>query len=168
MSFNVFDVAASGMHAQRLKMDTISSNIANINTTRGPDGSPGVYKKKSVTFEAIYTNRLSSTTPPFPNGENRVFFDKNNGEMALKGGIFYDEKELSQGVRVSSIHDSKNPLKVIYDPGHPDSNEDGYVTLPNVNIVEEMIDMVAASKSYEANATAAETTKTMINVALKI
>lgn len=69
MSFSSFDISASGMHAQRVKMDTIASNIANVNTTRHPDGSPGVYVKKNVTFKAIYQDKLGSTAPPFPSGD---------------------------------------------------------------------------------------------------
>ncbi len=168
MSFDVFDVAASGMHAQRLKMDVISSNIANMNTTRNPDGSQGVYKKKEVSFEAIYNDKLNGANVPTPFGENQVMYSRNKNEMVLSGGVFYDEKELSQGVQVASIEESQNPYKVVYDPSHPDADEEGYVTLPNVNVVEEMVDMVSASKAYEANATVAETVKTMMQSALRI
>ncbi len=167
MSFDVFDVAASGMHAQRVKMDIISSNIANINTTRNPDGTKGVYKKKEVSFEAVYNDKLFNK-PATPFGEHQVKYSRNQNEMVLRGGVFYDEKEISQGVQVAGIEDSKQPYKVVYDPSHPDSDEEGYVTLPNVNVVEEMVDMVQASKAYEANATVAETVKSMMTAALKI
>ncbi len=168
MSFDVFDVAASGMHAQRVKMDVISSNIANINTTRRPDGTPGVYKKKEVTFETIYNDKLLGGEPATPFGEHKAAYSRNTNEMTLRGGIFYDEKELSQGVRVAQIEDSKEPYKTIYDPSHPDADEEGYVVLPNVNVVSEMVDMVGASKAYEANATVAETIKAMMTTALRI
>lgn len=167
MSFDVFDVSASGMQAQRIKLDTVSSNIANINTTRKSDGTPGVYAKKDVTFRAIYMDRLGSA-PSFPNGSHQAVFDSSNNSMMLRGGVTLDEKNLSQGVQVASIQDSKQPFKMVYDPTHPDANADGYVKLPNVNIVEEMVNMVSASKAYEANATAAETTKSMISAAMKI
>lgn len=168
MSFNVFDVSSSGMYAQRLKMDTISSNVANVNTTRNPDGSPGVYVKKDVTFKAIYNDKLSSTAPAFPNGQHEARFSQNSGQMYLSGGVSFDEKNLAQGVAVAEIADSKEPFKTVYDPSHPDADVDGYVTLPNVNIVEEMVGMISASRAYEANAAAAETTKSMLNAALKI
>lgn len=167
MSFNVFDVSSSGMYAQRLKMDTISSNVANINTTRNPDGSPGVYVKKEVTFQAIYNDRLSSS-PAFPNGKHEAMYSQNKNDMVLRGGVSFDEKSLSQGVAVSEITESKDPFKVVYDPSHPDADVDGYVTLPNVNVVEEMVGMISASRAYEANAAAAQTTKSMLNAALKI
>ncbi len=167
MSFDIFDVTASGMQAQRIKLDTISSNIANINTTKNADGTPGVYAKKEVTFRAIYMDKLGQS-PSFPNGSHEAMFSPSENSMVLRGGVNFDEKNLSQGVEVASIEQSKDPYKVVYDPSHPDSNADGYVTLPNVNIVEEMVNMVSASKAYEANATAAETAKTMINSAMRI
>lgn len=167
MSFDVFDVSASGMQAQRIQMDAISSNIANINTTRNPDGTPGVYAKKEVSFKSIYLNKLGDS-PSFPNGSHEAAFNPSDNSMTLRGGITLDDKNLSQGVAVESIQNSKDPYKVVYDPTHPDANSDGYVTLPNVNIVEEMVNMVSASKAYEANAVAAETTKTMISAAMKI
>ena len=168
MSFNIFDTAASGMHAQRLKMDVISSNIANANTTRHPDGTKGIYQKKVVTFEAVYNDKLYNNSPPVPFGDHRAMYSRNENDMVLRGGIFYDERELSQGVRVSSIERSAQPYKTIYDPSNPDADEEGFVTLPNVNVVEEMVDMVQASKAYEANATVAETIKSMMSTALKI
>ena len=167
MSFNVFDVSSSGMYAQRLKMDTISSNVANINTTRNPDGSHGVYVKKDVTFKAIYNDKLSSS-PAFPNGMHEAKFSQNQGKMVLSGGISFDEKNLAQGVAVAEITDSKDPFKVVYDPSHPDADVEGDVTLPNINVVEEMVGMISASRAYEANAAAAETTKSMLNAALRI
>lgn len=167
MSFDVFDVSASGMQAQRIQLDAISSNIANINTTRNPDGTPGVYAKKEVSFKSIYLNKLGDS-PSFPSGSHEAVFSPSDNSMTLRGGITLDDKNLSQGVAVESIQNSKDPYKVVYDPTHPDANSDGYVTLPNINIVDEMVNMVSASKAYEANAAAAETTKTMISAAMKI
>ena len=168
MSFDVFDIAGSGMHAQRTKMDVISSNIANVNTTRNPDGTKGVYQKKVVNFEAVYNDKLYGKEPPTPFGDTQVMYSRNKNEMTLRGGVFYDERDISQGVQVTSIEASKQPYKTIYDPSHPDADEEGYVTLPNVNVVEEMVDMVMASKAYEANATVAETAKAMMTTALRI
>lgn len=167
MSFDVFDISASGMQAQRVQMDTISSNIANINTTRNADGTPGVYAKKEVSFKSIYLDKLGDS-PAFPNGSHQAVFNPNDNSMALRGGVTFDEKNISQGVEVASIEKSKEPYKLVYDPTHPDANSEGYVTMPNVNIVEEMVNMVSASKAYEANAVAAETSKTMISAAMRI
>lgn len=168
MSFSSFDISASGMHAQKVKMDAIASNIANVNTTRNPDGSNGVYIKKDVSFKAIYSDKLGSHSPAVPNGSHEAFWSESQGSMALRGGISYDEQTLSQGVQVAEVSESKNPYKTIYDPSHPDADEEGFVTVPNINIVEEMVNMVSASRAYEANSATAETTKNMIAAALRI
>ena len=167
MGFNVFDISASGMYAQRMKLDVVASNIANMNTTRRPDGTKGVYAKKDVTFRAVYDDKISDT-PAFPNGQFEPFFSKNKNDVVLSGGIFYDENKITSGVEVARISDSKNPYKFVYDPSHPDSDADGYVKLPNVNVVEEMVQMISASKAYEANVAAVDSAKSMISAALKI
>lgn len=163
MSFNVFDVAASGMHAQRIKMDTVSSNIANINTTRDEFGNKAVYRKKQVNFKEMTLQKGSS----FPNGNAQVQLNAPN-EPTLIGGVSFNDDTIAKGVMVESITDAQNPTKIIYDPSHPDADENGYVELPNINVVEEMVNMVNASRAYEANVTLAQTTKTMIQSALNI
>lgn len=168
MSFDVFDVAASGMNAQRTKMDAISSNIANINTTRRPDGSVGAYVKKQVSFKAIYDQKLSQGASNFSNNATDATFNPATGTMRINSGIALNQGQMSSGVEVAGITDAQNGVKMIYDPSHPDANADGYVQMPNINIVEEMVDMVSASKAYEANAVAANNAKTMMNAAMKI
>lgn len=168
MSFEIFNICASGMHAQKTKMDTIASNMANVNTTRKEDGSYGVYTKKQVTFKAIYENNTKAIDEAFPNGEHRAVYDPSTNDISLRGGIFYDQNKISQGVEVESIESAKDPYKRVYDPSHPDSDVDGFVILPNINVVEEMVNMLSASKAYEANATIAETAKNMISTALRI
>ena len=161
MSFSAFDISGSGMYAQKTMMDNIASNIAKVNTTRNPDGKPGVYIKKSVSFKAIYADRLGSNAPAFPDGHHEAYYSPTNGTIALKGGISYDDKNISQGVEVAEITPSN-------DPSNPEADADGFVTLPNINVVEEMVNMVSASRAYEANVTTAETTKGMISAALRI
>lgn len=168
MSFDVFDVAASGMGAQRMKMDAISSNIANINTTRKPDGTIGPYIKKEVNFRAIYDDKLSQSASNFSSNATDAKFDPSTGIMKINSGIAMNTGQMSNGVEVDSITPAQNPVKLIYDPSHPDANADGYVQVPNINIVEEMVGMVTASKAYEANAVAAQNAKTMIQSAMKI
>lgn len=168
MSFDVFDVAASGMHAQRLKMDTISSNIANINTTRKPDGTVGPYIKKDVSFKAIYDERLSQGASNFSSNSTDAKFDPATGVMRIHSGLSLNQGQMSNGVEVAGITDAENPVKTIYDPSHPDADADGYVQVPNINIVEEMVGMVSASKAYEANSIAAQNAKSMIQAAMKI
>ncbi len=167
MSFDLFDITASSMSAQRTQMDTISSNIANANTTRNARGEKEVYKKKEVTFQAVYKDRLQNNGSQTPTA-NFVAGATPNGAF-LNGGItFGNNSTTCQGVEVAGITDSKEPYRTIYDPAHPDADENGMVTLPNVNIVEEMVNMVNASKAYEASATIANTAKTMMQAALGI
>ena len=163
MSFEIFDIAASGMHAQRIKMDTISSNIANVNTTRNAKGEREIYKKQEVTFKEMAIKKDFG----FPKGSVSVEFDPPD-EPYLVGGVTMGEGQIPKGVAVASIADSINPTKIIYDPSHPDADENGYVELPNVNVVEEMVNMVNASRAYEASVTLAQTTKTMIQSAMNI
>lgn len=168
MSFDVFDVAASGMQAQRVKMDAISSNIANINTTRKPDGTVGPYIKKEVAFKAIYDEKLSQGASNFSSNATAATFDPATGTLRVSAGIALNQGQMSNGVAVAGITDSQNAVKMVYDPSHPDADANGFVQLPNINIVEEMVDMITASKAYEANAVAAENVKNMINNAMKI
>lgn len=141
--FTSLDTSASALTAQRLRMDIISQNMANSDTTRTEDGTP--YKRKTVIFEEI-NNRP-------------VFADYLDKAMYSKAGY---------GVRVSRIVDDNTPGSITYDPTHPDADENGYITNSNVNIVEEMVNMISASRSYEANLTAISTTKAMINKTLEI
>lgn len=168
MSFNAFDIAGSGMTAQRVKMDTIASNIANFNTTRNPDGTKGVYIKKNVAFRSVLADQLSRGPSNFSNNATAGQFNPATGNFEINTGIALNEGRKYKGVEVSEIYESQNAIKTVYDPSHPDADENGYVDLPNVNIVEEMVGMVSASKAYQANAAAAENVKTMIQSTLNI
>ncbi len=140
--FNSMNVSATGMTAQRLRMDTISQNLANISTTRTKSGEP--YRRKMVRFEEIA-------------GVNS--FDSVLGNyLDLHRG----------GVRVTDIIEDESPFITKYDPNHPDADEKGYVKLPNVNNVQEMTNLIDANRSYEANITAFNATKSMIMSSLNI
>lgn len=141
--FGALDTSSTALTAQRLRMDVISQNMANVDTTRTEDGTP--YKRKGVIFQEI-SERSSFA----------AYLDR-----AMNSASGY-------GVRVSEIVEDDTPGRREYDPSHPDADEDGYVTKPNVNIVEEMVNMISASRSYEANITAINTTKSMINKTLEI
>ncbi|MGB9667531.1 MAG: flagellar basal body rod protein FlgC, partial [Thermosulfidibacteraceae bacterium] len=117
--FRIFDIASSGMYAQRVRMNVIASNIANANTTRTAEGGP--YKKKDVVFVP----------------ESNIYYNMG----------------IPTGVRVGAIVESKRPFRVVYDPYHPDADKDGYVKYPNVEVVEEMVNMMSSVRSYEANVT---------------
>jgi len=168
MSFNVFDIAGSGMTAQRAKMDTIASNIANIHTTRRPDGSKGVYVKKDVSFRTIYEESVNRGFSNFQSNNPDAQFDPRTGNLLINANVALNQGLVTGGVQVEQIYEREDGIKTIYDPSHPDADEDGYVDLPNVNIVEEMVDMIAASRAYEANATVAENVKTMMQSAMNI
>lgn len=168
MSFNIFDIAGSGMTAQRVKMDTVASNIANINTTRKPDGSKGVYIKKDVSFRTIYEDSVNRGFSNFSSNNPNAEFDPRTGNMLINASVAMNNGLVTGGVQVEQIFERQDGIKTVYDPSHPDADEEGYVDLPNVNIVEEMVDMIAASRAYEANATVAENVKTMMQTAMNI
>ena len=168
MSFNIFDIAGSGMTAQRAKMDTIASNIANIHTTRRPDGSKGVYVKKDVSFRAIYEESVNRGFSNFQSNNPDAQFDPRTGNLLINANVALNNGLVTGGVQVEQIYEREDGIKTVYDPSHPDADEDGYVDLPNVNIVEEMVDMIAASRAYEANATVAENVKSMMQSAMNI
>ncbi len=156
------------MTAQRVKMDTIASNIANIHTTRKPDGSKGVYIKKDVSFRTIYEDNVNRGFSNFSSNNPDAQFDPKTGNMLINASVALNNGLVTGGVQVEQIYEREDGIKTIYDPSHPDADEEGYVDLPNVNIVEEMVDMIAASRAYEANATVAENVKTMMQSAMNI
>ena len=141
--FGAIDAAASGLTAERLRMDVISNNLANVNTTRTPEG--GAYKRKMVVFE--------------PRAQEGMAFAK-----ALSNEI----EQTGDGVRVVEITADNTQGSMVYDPNHPDANQEGYVEMPNVNVVNEVVDMITASRAYEANVTAVNTAKSMAMKALDI
>jgi len=139
-AFRGLRISASGLSAERLRLDTISTNIANASTTRGKDGKP--YIRKIAVFQ-----------------ENlKAEFDKTNGKM--------DEKHL--GVKAVGLEEDKSPLKRVYDPSHPDADTEGYVTMPNVNVLNEMVDLIAATRAYEANINTMNAQKSMFMKTLEI
>ena len=168
MSFNIFDIAGSGMTAQRVKMDTIASNIANINTTRQPDGSKGKKKKKDVSFRTIYEDTVNRGYSNFASNSPDAEFDSRTGNMLINANVALNNGVVTGGVRVDEIYEAENGVKTVYDPSHPDADEEGYVDLPNISLVEEMVGMISASRAYEANATVAQNVTTMMQTAMNI
>ena len=156
------------MTAQRAKMDTIASNIANVHTTRRPDGSKGVYVKKDVSFRAIYEDSINRGFSNFQSNNPDAQFDPRTGNLLINANVALNQGLVTGGVQVEQIYEREDGIKTVYDPSHPDADEEGYVDLPNVNIVEEMVDMIAASRAYEANATVAENVKSMMQSAMNI
>ena len=155
--FTSFDISASGMSAERYRMDIISQNVANAETTRTEDGTP--YVRKVVTFEEktdIKQRKLSHMLDTaFSNLSGRPLGQINSAELTTQG----------KGVKIGGVHEDKwTEMNKVYDPSHPDADEDGYVTSPNVNTITEMTNLIDASRGYEANATAFEASK---QIALK-
>jgi flagellar basal-body rod protein FlgC len=159
---DIYGVLGSALTAQRLRLDTVSSNLANIQTTRAPDGSLQPYKRKQVVFAPLMDDN-NQTTAMAPSLQRQA-----DGRMMLKGGV-QNDRYLVQGVQVVEIsEDSQTPMQRVYDPAHPDADKQGYVTMPNINVVTEMVDMVAASRAYEASVTALNSAKAMEESALQI
>ncbi|MGX7393782.1 flagellar basal body rod protein FlgC [Carnobacterium mobile] len=138
--FDSMHINASGLSLERLKLDTVSTNIANVNTTRTAEGGP--YVKKEVIFEESLKKAGSSL----------------DGQLNTK----------SFGVKATEIRENKDDLVMEYNPTHPDANEEGFVQMPNVNMTDEMIDMITAQRTYDANVTALNASKEMLKKALEI
>ena len=141
--FQAFDISATGMTAQRFRTDIIAENVANVNTTRTVNGDP--YRRKIVTFQ-------EKDVTPFSN--------------VLQGTR---QQFTGNGVKVVSVsEDDSTDFIMKYDPSHPDADENGYVSYPNVNIVTEMTNLIDSSRAYEANATAFDASKAMAQAGLQI
>ncbi|HEY6781566.1 MAG TPA: flagellar basal body rod protein FlgC [Thermoleophilaceae bacterium] len=141
--FGALDISASGLTAERLRMNVTAENLANAQTTRGADG--GAYKRKLVVLEQAD----GSAGPTRPS-----FGSQLDGAMG--------------GVKVAQVAEDSAPDRMVYDPSHPDADANGYVHMPNVNPVTEMVDLISASRSYEANVTAMQTAKQMYSKTLDI
>jgi flagellar basal-body rod protein FlgC len=140
--FRAMEVTASGLNAERSRMNTIASNLANAKTTRTAEGGP--YKRLDPVFKSVPLDRK--------------FRDLVGEEAASATAI----------VRVESIRQDDSPPEMVYDPGHPDADPNGYVAMPNVNVVQEMVNMITASRAYEAGVTVMQTVKGMARSALNI
>jgi flagellar basal-body rod protein FlgC len=137
--FSAMEIAASGLSAQRTRMNTIASNLANAQTTRTAAGGP--YKRVDPVFEAIALDKMRAISP--------------------------SERSVSL-VQVSQIVQDQRPGQMVYSPGHPDANAEGYLEYPNVNMVEEMVNMITASRAYEAGVSSVEATQKMASSALDL
>jgi flagellar basal-body rod protein FlgC len=141
--FGALDISASGLTAERLRMNVTAENLANAQTTRGTDGGP--YKRKLVVLEEAGGSGA---------GARPSFGTQLDGAM--------------NGVKVAQVSQDSAPDRLVYDPSHPDADARGYVHMPNVNPVTEMVDLISASRSYEANVTAMQTAKQLYSKTLDI
>ncbi len=140
--FDAIDIAASGLSAQRLRMDVTAENLANAQTTRGQGG--GAYQRKSVVLQEA------------------------DGGFGEQLAVAVGSGDGPAGVEAVAIVPDTTPLRRLYDPGHPDADADGYVEMPNVNSVTEMVDLIDASRAYEANVTAMQTAKAAFSKTLEL
>ena len=140
--FNAIDTSSSALSAQRLRMNLISGNLANVNTTRTPQGGP--YRRKEAIFAA----------QPLNQSFHSILRDRQRGQLSA--------------VQVARVVEDQNPSVMKYDPQHPDADEKGYVAMPNINLMEEMVNMISATRGYEANVTALKAAKDMALKALEI
>jgi len=138
--FDSFKISSSALKANSVRLNTISSNLANIETTSTPEGGP--YKKKSVYFQSK--------------------------QLSFKEQLDTNMQKATQGVEVTKIIEDDTPPRQVYDPSHPDADENGYVAMPNVDLLEEMVDMMSATRSYQANVTSIKMAKRMALKALEI
>lgn len=166
--FSAFNINASGMTAERYRMDVISENVANANTTRTADGTP--YRRKVVAFaeksnQATFKHVLGEQT-------HMHALSGTNANMSHTHVVAHTHTRqgyTGTGVKVSGLYEDHNTeMNMVYDPSHPDADENGYVTYPNVNIITEMTNMIDASRAYEANSTAFNATKAMVQKGLEI
>lgn len=141
--FDAIDASASGLTAERMRMDVIADNLANAQTTRAADGQP--YRRKTVVLQ-----------------------ERSTGPSAFAAALGTAMGRTANGVEVVGIAEDAAPGRRIYDPGHPDADDEGYLTMPNVNPVTEMVDLITASRAYEMNVTAMQTAKTLFTRTLDI
>jgi flagellar basal-body rod protein FlgC len=147
--FDAFDISASALTAERMRMDVTAENLANAQTTRTAAGGP--YRRKEVVLQEV--------------AKGGGFAGNLKAAMgAGSSGI----GSRPPGVEVAAIVEDQTPNKMVYDPGHPDADANGYVAMPNVDSVTEMVDLISASRSYEANVTALQSAKTMFSKTLEI
>ena len=144
--YDSIEVSASGLSAERLAMDVIANNLANVNTTRTPEG--GAFKRQLVVFAQKQEQTENASMNPL---------DDSN-----------DPGKSRDGVQAVGIVSDPGPDRMVYDPTHPDADANGYVHMPNIDVVKEMVDMIAASRAYQANVTAISESRNMGNAALNL
>jgi len=146
--YSSIEVSASGLSAERLAMDVIANNIANANTTRTPEG--GAFKRQLVIFSQKQEQPATLDFDPLDDSDDN------------------DPAKSRDGVQAVGIVSDPGPDRLVYDPTHPDADASGYVHMPNIDVVKEMVDMIAASRAYQANVTAIQESRSMGNAALNL
>ena len=162
--FGAIKISASGLRGQRTKMDVVARNLANAETTRTEDGTP--YRRQRAIFEQVLGDKVSRHSQSVGRPGNGALSTTHRGHMS---GLSSSSERAAGGMQSEvGVAPDASEFRVVYDPGHPDADDDGYLLLPNVNPITEMVDMIAASRAYEANISAVQTAKDMFNDAMKI
>jgi flagellar basal-body rod protein FlgC len=144
--FDAIDIAGTGLAAERLRMDVTAGNLANAQTTQGANGQP--FRRREVVLQEASSSSFGSML---------------SGAIAGTSGT-----QAPGGVQVAGIVEDQTPPRRVYDPGHPDADAQGYVSMPNVNPVTEMVDLISSSRAYEANVTAMQSAKTLFSKTLEL
>ena len=160
--FGIFEISGSGLSAQRKKLNAVAKNIANIETTRTPEGGP--YRRKQVVFSedaqsGTFAHSLKCATTEMQQTDRR--------HMASSGRTSIVRNEIA-GVSSEELEAGPDCFKLLYDPTHPDADEDGYVAMPDINVITEMVEMMGATRAYEANISVTRAAKSMFQEALNI
>lgn len=171
--FRTINISASALSAERFRMDVIAENLANANTTRTANGDP--YRRRYTVLEErespkfakvmedIWSRDINVYDRSYEIDYSRYYLDGKRKPKDDTGTPSY-----GKGVRVTKVGEDQSDFRLDYNPEHPDADENGYVRMPNVDTVREMVDLISASRSYQANATTIETFKTMANKALEL
>jgi flagellar basal-body rod protein FlgC len=160
--FDAIDISSSGLTVQRQRMNLISENIANAETTR--TGTGEAYRRKLAVVESGVPGENFSTTLY----RARLSLSLDHGHHMPKGEFERKSPCGGAGVHVAEVVEDPSPFRLVYDPTHPDADKDGYVSMPNVNIVQEMTDLIDTSRSFEANVTVINSSKDMLRKAIKL
>ena len=158
--FNILDIAATGLSAQRIRMNVISSNLANANTTRTSEGGP--YRRREVIFKAVDFDK--TLNEKIKNSDNFLKYENTLDESNLQD----EANPAIMSVKVDKVIRDDSPFKMKYDPSNPDADKNGYVAYPNVNPVVEMADLIEATRAYQANVAAFQSSKAMAQSAISI
>ena len=163
--FNAMETSSTGLRANRMRLEVISENLANAEVTRGPDGEP--YRRKVVVTETAPTEQRKTVRQPY--GQDEFSSMLRTHERHLRATPSQRDLTLPLGSDVEVQVDlARAPFRTVHDPGHPDADENGYVLMPNVNPIEEMVDLIAATRAYEANVSAIQAAKDMFRQAIEI
>lgn len=159
--FSAIDISASGMTAQRAKLNIIASNIANAESTRTEEGGP--YKRKQVVLKPSERSEFLTILK-----EEFLSLDRRNEWHIDNDAFRLAREEYAQGVEIEGIQEDGKPPRLVYEPDHPDADENGFVAYPNINMMTEMVNMLVATRAYEANVTSINAAKNMMLQALEI